>query len=87
MLAVRQCPTWRVMSGRERCFARQGFASMRSPVSACKRHWTMRQVLQADRQTDRQADELTTCAHRPWSSKLRRMDGLQVVVHLLAWEP
>jgi hypothetical protein len=42
---------------------------------------------QTDRQTDRQADELTTCAHRPWSSKLRRMDGLQVVVHLLAWEP
>ena len=34
-----------------------------------------------------QADELTTCAHRPWSSKLRRMKGLQVVVHLLAWEP
>jgi hypothetical protein len=35
----------------------------------------------------RQADKLATCAHRPWSSKLRRMSGLQVVVYLLAWEP
>jgi hypothetical protein len=79
MLAVRQCPTWKVVSG---AFARQAcafdaFTSLSVPEA----------LDDAASLAGRQTDELTTCAHRPWSCKLRRMKGLQVVVPLLAWEP